>query len=378
MPQYQRPDMPYAAVILPNSDRYSKVADNNQSPSGQYLDGDFDYIIDSMNALYVIAIGIAAGILPGAINPVNINKFPITDGANPATISWSKIIADHFSANCIPTAALQVGCATEGVLGDGSVTNLKIRQGAVQNNNINDNVLSFNKILVEDNEHFQEFFNAQDDGSLSGAKLEDGSIPAPAIADNSLPGTKVTDNSLPAAKLVNNSLTRAQLAAVIQPLIGSYHPWGAKADRAVPAGYVEANGQLLNRTTYALLFNEYGITYGAGDGTTTFGTPDLRGRALFGIDPNSGSPTGGRIVNGTIAVGGTSGEEMHQLTVPEMPAHGHGYDTPFNSGLLGQGGSAIRSYNPQAQQQTDNTGGDTPHNNMPPYMLSRVLIYAGV
>lgn len=60
---------------------------------------------------------------------------------------------------------------------------------------------------------------------------------------------------------------------------------------SAPPGYIKANGALLSRTVYAKLFSVYGTTFGAGDGSTTFGTPDFRGvfpRFLDdgrGIDP---------------------------------------------------------------------------------------------
>jgi len=44
----------------------------------------------------------------------------------------------------------------------------------------------------------------------------------------------------------------------------------------------------VSRATYAALFAAIGTTYGAGDGSTTFSLPDLRGRAPFGKDDNVG------------------------------------------------------------------------------------------
>ena len=44
-----------------------------------------------------------------------------------------------------------------------------------------------------------------------------------------------------------------------------------------PAGWLVADGSALSRTTYSTLFGVIGTTYGAGDGTTTFNLPDLRG-----------------------------------------------------------------------------------------------------
>src|SRR4030095_816615 len=44
-----------------------------------------------------------------------------------------------------------------------------------------------------------------------------------------------------------------------------------------PSGWLKANGALISRHTYADLFLAIGITFGAGDGSTTFALPDLRG-----------------------------------------------------------------------------------------------------
>jgi microcystin-dependent protein len=59
-----------------------------------------------------------------------------------------------------------------------------------------------------------------------------------------------------------------------------------------PAGWLKANGQLVSRTTYAALFAVIGTTYGAGDGTTTFALPDLRGEFVRGWDDGRGVDSG--------------------------------------------------------------------------------------
>jgi hypothetical protein len=43
----------------------------------------------------------------------------------------------------------------------------------------------------------------------------------------------------------------------------------------LPEGYLEANGQNVGRLDYPELFTIYGITFGAGDGSTTFKLPTL-------------------------------------------------------------------------------------------------------
>lgn len=59
---------------------------------------------------------------------------------------------------------------------------------------------------------------------------------------------------------------------------------GYFATQTLPAGWLKANGALVSRTTYAALFAAIGTTFGAGNGTTTFALPDLRGEFLRGWD----------------------------------------------------------------------------------------------
>lgn len=64
------------------------------------------------------------------------------------------------------------------------------------------------------------------------------------------------------------------------------------AANAAPLGWVKANGAALSRATYANLFLAIGTTYGAGDGSTTFLLPDLRGEFLRAIDDGRGVDSG--------------------------------------------------------------------------------------
>ena len=55
-----------------------------------------------------------------------------------------------------------------------------------------------------------------------------------------------------------------------------------RAIGTVPAGYLECNGAAVSRTTYAVLFGVIQTQYGAGNGSTTFNVPDLRGEFIRG------------------------------------------------------------------------------------------------
>lgn len=54
------------------------------------------------------------------------------------------------------------------------------------------------------------------------------------------------------------------------------------AGASAPAGWLLCSGQAVSRTTYAGLFAAIGSAFGAGDGSTTFNLPDLRGRSPLG------------------------------------------------------------------------------------------------
>ncbi len=64
------------------------------------------------------------------------------------------------------------------------------------------------------------------------------------------------------------------------------------AGNSAPTGWLEANGAVVSRTTYAALFAAIGTTYGIGDGSTTFKLPDLRGEFIRSLDKGRGVDLG--------------------------------------------------------------------------------------
>jgi microcystin-dependent protein len=91
-------------------------------------------------------------------------------------------------------------------------------------------------------------------------------------------------------------------------------------------------------------------------------TPDLRGRFIVGANTTLQTAT---ISSGlsTYNIGDYGGEELHTLTIEEMPAHTHKYQYLINSGGNGTGNDW------QTAQTTDtgSAGGSQPHNNLPPF-----------
>lgn len=64
------------------------------------------------------------------------------------------------------------------------------------------------------------------------------------------------------------------------------------AMNSAPAGWLKCNGAAVSRTTYAALFAAIGTTFGAGDGSTTFTLPDLRGEFMRAWDDGRGVDSG--------------------------------------------------------------------------------------
>jgi len=154
------------------------------------------------------------------------------------------------------------------------------------------------------------------------------------------------------------------------------------AGATAPTGYLLSFGQAISRSTYADLFSAISTTYGAGDGSSTFNVPDLRGRAVGGQDDMGGTSanrltgtSGG--VNGD-TLGGTGGLETHTLTTAQLAAHTHGtvYDTTDEAG--GNDNPRV-NFEPSHQSvgtitQSTSTGGGGAHNNVQPTIILNYII----
>ena len=124
------------------------------------------------------------------------------------------------------------------------------------------------------------------------------------------------------------------------------------AASTAPAGYLKANGALISRTTYANLFTTIGTTFGAGDGSTTFALPDLRGYFPRGWDDGRGVDTAREF--GSLQADGYL-NHSHTATTSSAGAHAHSlslYTGTPNGAYIGSGGSDA----PNANITTSSTG----------------------
>ena len=114
-----------------------------------------------------------------------------------------------------------------------------------------------------------------------------------------------------------------------------------------PTGFIKANGAAISRTTYADLFSAIGTTFGAGDGSTTFLVPDLRGEGWRGGDYSRGVD---------------SGRSFGSSQADEFKLHGHPYRQTTQASISADssGGGIMIDLNASQQNQSAFTG--TPAN----------------
>lgn len=98
------------------------------------------------------------------------------------------------------------------------------------------------------------------------------------------------------------------------------------AGETVPFGWLKANGAAVSRTAYAALFAAIGTRYGAGNGSTTFNLPDLRGEFIRGWDDGRKVDTGRTLGSGQ---------------ADNLPSHRHA--TGFRFGTSGNEFALIRN-----------------------------------
>ncbi|HAS1418504.1 TPA: phage tail protein [Enterobacter asburiae] len=107
-------------------------------------------------------------------------------------------------------------------------------------------------------------------------------------------------------------------------MVGMVAPFAANS---APTGWLAADGSLVSRITYARLFSRIGTTFGAGDGTSTFALPDMRGEFVRGWDNGRGVDAGrafGSWQKGSVIVGddGVAGDNVASYNVADKTTVG--------------------------------------------------------
>jgi len=105
---------------------------------------------------------------------------------------------------------------------------------------------------------------------------------------------------------LTTTLWSSKSQANADPMLGEIQYFGFNF---CPRGWTQASGQILPINQNQALFSLLGTAYG-GDGRTSFGLPDYRGRTPIGISNNNN-------------LGQKNGSESITLTTENLPAHTH-------------------------------------------------------
>lgn len=135
--------------------------------------------------------------------------------------------------------------------------------------------------------------------------------------------------------------------------------WHAAED-GPGSDYLLCDGSAFSAITYPDLYASIGYQWGDDGGGNPL-VPDLTGKTLFSEDDAHG-----------MTWGFSGGEMTHVLTINEMPSHHHGYTRGSASGS----GNVNNQVTNAGTSNTQNTGGDEPHENMPPYVVMKAWIKA--
>ncbi|MDN5848787.1 MAG: tail fiber protein [Nitrococcus sp.] len=165
-----------------------------------------------------------------------------------------------------------------------------------------------------------------------------------------------------------------------EPFIGEIQ---AFAFNFVPRGWAICDGALLPIAQYTALFSLLGTTYG-GDGKTTFGLPNLVGRAACNMGQGPGLSRRD--------IGSSFGTATVALSSTQMPNHSHGLEIfaqrdPEKRSASPEAGDALTVQDKDfpfaagsspttafAPGLIDSAGGNQPHQNIQPYLAINFCI----
>ncbi len=160
-----------------------------------------------------------------------------------------------------------------------------------------------------------------------------------------------------------------------EPFVGEIRMF---AGNFAPRGWAFCDGQLLAVSQNDALFSLLGTIYG-GDGRTTFGLPDMRGRLPLHAGTGPGlSPR---------RLGSKGGAEKETLTTNQLPSHSHTFnantaaaDNAAPQGRMPAEVVGYRLYRDESQTENlsgsaiANTGGSQPHTNLMPALCVHFII----
>lgn len=170
----------------------------------------------------------------------------------------------------------------------------------------------------------------------NGDALDAGPVMANFQAIESHVNTHVVDKSgsvamtgpltLPGLPTQPNHAATKQYVDQLEGTIAGAVPTGTLtmyAGGVAPSGWLLCDGSAVSRVAYSDLFGVIGVTYGAGDGSTTFNLPDMRGRVAFGLAAADAMFD---------TLGESGGAKSVTLSESNLPAHSHSVSLTTGAG----------------------------------------------
>lgn len=308
---FTRPNLPYAGDLAPFSNRYHILTVAKKPLKAEHLDGEINYIVDSLNQLSIDITNVQAGIVQGSDLRANKDKLLTTDGQKNPLLTWIKVKSNSIEDNAIESNHIF----------DNAVTREKIVNDAIDNSKIAQNAITAEKINGE-----YDTKEEKEDGLKDwGLKIGSSDI-VPGALSRWSPQGKLSAFELSCYKLLADE-------AVAAPLI--------KAEK------IDAKNYLLNGQDLKYLIDKFvndmqekfeGLEYELFNdshpiGSLSFTNPK-DGQTIHGKTIKWEKIEGDRVLVTTLgATGELSGSVsaavgqtgQHVLTEEEMPKHSHAF-----------------------------------------------------
>jgi len=263
----------------------------------------------------------------GSINSANLGLLPVAGGT-----MTGQLLADDSAGASAPAIAFN-GDASTGIFRVGSNT-IGFATAGVERVEISDSGLDMSNGLPI---RFQD---------SSGAPFV--ALKSPASVSSNVTFT------LPGADGTNGQMLQTNGSGALSFTTVQGVPTGSvfcMAVAVIPSGYLECNGdQTVSRTTYAALFAVIGTQYGAGNGSSTFGIPDLRGEFVRGFDNGRGVDSGRSIGSSQGDLFGSHDHDADASATSNVsdpghrhPSRGYGTDDDGGNQFTGSGNNDVRN-----------------------------------
>jgi len=149
-----------------------------------------------------------------------------------------------------------------------------------------------------------------------------------------------------------------------------------------PTGYLLCDGTAVSRTTYAALFSLVGVTFGSGDGSTTFNVPNYTNRMPYGTTVGATGGTADAIVvsHSHSFTGSALGNHDHTMLFHQSSKSGNATPYMLSNPTLGenfQGDLTLTTSSSSAGTPSGSistTGSSGTNQNLPPYLGINFII----